>query len=127
MKQKLIDNKKLINSFKYAFNGIKLCIQNEQNMIIHFTVATLVIVCAVFFKISKIEWIICLLLIGLVLMMELLNTAIENICDLVTKKENDYVKIAKDTAAGSVLVMSVISAIIGLMIFVPKLIEMVVK
>ena len=127
MKQKLIDNKNLINSFKYAFNGIKLCIQNEQNMIIHFTVATLVIVCAVFFKISKIEWIICLLLIGLVLMMELLNTAIENICDLVTKKENDYVKIAKDTAAGSVLVMSVISAIIGLMIFVPKLIEMVVK
>ncbi len=127
MKPKLVDNKKLINSFKYAFNGIKLCIQDEQNMIIHFTVATLVIIFALIFKISKIEWIICLLLIGLVLMMELINTAIENICDLVTKDKNPYIKIAKDTAAGSVLVMSIVSAIIGLMIFVPKFIEMVGK
>ena len=127
MKPKLVDNKKLINSFKYAFNGIKLCIQDEQNMIIHFTVATLVIIFAFIFKISKIEWIICLLLIGLVLMMELINTAIENICDLVTKDKNPYIKIAKDTAAGSVLVMSIVSAIIGLMIFIPKFIEMVGK
>ena len=52
MKQKSLDNKKLINSFKYAFNGIKLCINNEQNMMIHFTIATLVIISAIIFKIS---------------------------------------------------------------------------
>lgn len=125
MKQKSLDKKKLIHSFKYAFSGIKLCIENEQNMFIHFTVATLVIIFALFFKISKIEWIICLLLIGLVMMMELFNTAVEAICDLVTKENNRYVKIAKDTAAGAVLVISIISAIIGLMIFIPKILEMI--
>lgn len=125
MKRQSLDKKKLKHSFKYAFNGIKLCINNEQNMLIHFTVATLVIICAFIFKLSKIEWIICLLLIGIVFMMELLNTAIENVCDLVTKEENKYVKVAKDTAAGSVLVISIVSAIIGLIIFIPKLMEVI--
>lgn len=125
MKPKSLDKKKLRNSFKYAFSGIKLCINNEQNMLIHFTMATLVIICAFIFKLSKFEWIICLLLIGIVLMMELLNTAIENVCDLVTKEENKYIKIAKDTAAGSVLVISIVSAIIGLIIFIPKLMEVI--
>lgn len=127
MKQKSLDKKKLRNSFKYAFSGIKLCIENEQNMFIHFSIATLVIICSFLFKISKIEWIICLLLIGLVFMMELFNTAIENVCNLVTKEENKHVKIAKDTAAGAVLVMAIISSIVGLMIFVPRFIEMVIK
>lgn len=125
MKQKSLDKKKLRNSFKYAFSGIKLCIKDEQNMLIHFTVATLVIICGFIFKISKIEWIICLMLIGIVMMMELLNTAIENVCDAVTDKENKYIKIAKDTAAGAVLVISIISAIIGLMIFIPRLMEVI--
>lgn len=125
MKPKSLDKKKLRHSFKYAFNGIKLCIQDEQNMFIHFSVATLVIVAAFVFKISKIEWIICLLLIGIVMMMELLNTAIENVCDLVTEEDNKYVKIAKDTAAGAVLVIAIISAIIGLLIFIPKIMEMI--
>lgn len=125
MKQKSLDKKKLRNSFKYAFSGIKLCINDEQNMLIHFTMATLVIICGFIFKISKIEWIICLMLIGIVMMMELLNTAIENVCDAVTDKENKYIKIAKDTAAGAVLVISIISAIIGLMIFIPRLMEVI--
>lgn len=125
MKPKSIDRKKLRHSFKYAINGIKLCFDNEQNMLVHFSVATMVIICGIIFKLSKIEWIICLLLIGIVFMMELLNTAIENVCDLVTNEENKYVKVAKDTAAGSVLVISIVSAIIGLMIFIPKLMEVV--
>ena len=125
MKPKSIDRKKLRHSFKYAISGIKLCFDNEQNMLVHFSVATMVIICGIIFKLSKIEWIICLLLIGIVFMMELLNTAIENVCDLVTNEENKYVKVAKDTAAGSVLVISIVSAIIGLMIFIPKLMEVV--
>ena len=123
MKQKSLDKKKLRNSFKYALNGIKLCALDEQNMFIHFTVGFLVIVAGFIFRISYIEWIVCLLLIGMVLMMELLNTAIENTCDAVTEDKNQYIKIAKDTAAGAVLVISIISAIIGLLIFVPKIME----
>ena len=123
MKQKSLDKKKLRNSFKYAFKGIISCLKDEQNMLIHFTMATLVIVCGFIFEISKFEWIICLLLIGIVMMMELLNTAIENVCDAVTDKENHYIKIAKDTAAGAVLVIAIVSAIIGLMIFIPRIME----
>lgn len=123
MKQKSLDKKKLKNSFKYAFNGIKICINNEQNMLIHFTMATLVIVFSIIFKISVLEWMLCLLMIALVLASELINTSIEAICDLVTTKENKNVKIAKDTAAGAVLIFSIASALIGLMIFVPKIIE----
>lgn len=123
MKQKSLDKKKLRNSFKYAFSGIKLCIKDEQNMLIHFTVAILVIVAGFLFRINYLEWIVCLLLIGMVLMMELLNTAIENTCDAVTDKDNKYIKIAKDTAAGAVLIIAIISAIIGLIIFVPKIME----
>ena len=125
MKQKSLDKKKLIHSFKYAMNGIKLCINNEQNMFIHFTVATLVVIGAIVFKISKLEWILCILMISLVLASELINTAIEAVCDLVTDKENKHIKIAKDTAAGAVLVFSISAALIGLLIFVPKVLEMV--
>lgn len=123
MKQKSLDNKRLRNSFKYALRGIKSCVLDEQNMLIHFTVAFLVITAGFIFRISYMEWIICLLLIGMVLMMELLNTAIENTCDAVTDKNNKYIKVAKDTAAGAVLVIAIISAIIGLLIFVPKIME----
>ena len=125
MKQKSLDKKKLIHSFKYAINGIKLCINNEQNMFIHFTIATLVVASAFIFKISKLEWILCILMISLVLASELINTSIEAVCDLITDKENKYVKIAKDTAAGAVLVFSISAALIGLLIFVPKVLEMV--
>ena len=123
MKPKSLDKKKLRNSFKFALSGIKLCVKDEQNMLIHFTVAFLVITAGFIFRISYIEWIVCLLLIGMVLMMELLNTAIENTCDAVTDKDNKYIKIAKDTAAGAVLIIAIISAIIGLLIFVPKIME----
>ncbi len=125
MKPKSLDKKKLRNSFKYAFSGIKLCIKDEQNMLIHLTMAILVIICGFIFEISKFEWIICLLLIGIVMMMELLNTAIENVCDAVTDKENKYIKVAKDTAAGAVLVIAIVSAIIGLLIFIPRIMEVI--
>ena len=123
MKPKSIDKKKLRHSFKYAFSGIKLCFKDEQNMLIHFTAAILVITAGFIFRINYIEWIVCLLLIGIVFMMELLNTAIENTCDAVTDKDNKFIKIAKDTEAGAVLMISIVSAIIGIIIFLPKIME----
>lgn len=119
---KVIDKKRLTNSFKYAFAGIKSAYKDEQNLRIHTTVAILVIISGFIFKINYIEFLICLVLIGLVLMAEFFNTAIENLVDLVTLDINPYAKIAKDTAAAGVLVFTIISAIIGLIIFVPKII-----
>ena len=72
-------------------------------------------------KINTTEWIICILLFGLVISMELMNTAIENTVNLITKEKNQQAKIAKDVAAGAVLASAIVSAIIGLMIFVPKI------
>lgn len=123
MKQELLDKKRLKNSFKYAFNGIKLGILNEQNMIIHFLVMILVVICGFIFKISYIEWLICIVLFCLVISAEFINTAIENVCDSITDKYNKNIKIAKDTAAAAVLIRALASIIVGLMIFLPKLLE----
>ena len=113
--------KKLLKSFKYAFEGIFTGIKEEQNMKIHITIMILVIIFGIVLKISKIEWITCILLFGLVISMELINTAIENTVDLITKEKNEQAKIAKDVAAGAVLVSAIVSVIIGLIIFVPKI------
>lgn len=114
--------KKFLKSFRYAFEGIFTGIKEEQNMKIHIAIMILVIIFGILLKISKVEWIICIALFGLVISMELINTAIENAVDLITKEKNKQAKIAKDVAAGAVLVSAIASAIIGLIIFVPKVI-----
>lgn len=113
--------KKILKSFKYAFEGIKTGIKEEQNIKIHITIMVLVIIFGILFKISKAEWIICIILFSLVISMELINTAIENTVDLITKEKNEQAKIAKDVAAGAVLISAIASAIIGLIIFIPKI------
>lgn len=126
IKRKLkIDNKRLINSFKYASEGIKQSYKGEQNLKIHTFIAILVIVFGFFLKISYFEWLVCLLLIGLVLMTEFFNTAIEYVVDLASPRIHPLAKAAKDTASAGVLIMAIISAVIGLLIFVPKLIDFI--
>ena len=124
VKHKLrIDNKRLRSSFKYAFEGIVQTYKGEQNLKIHTFIAILVIVFGFFLKISMIEWFFCLLLIGLVLMCEFFNTAIEYVVDLASPKVHPLAKAAKDTASAGVLMMSIMSAIVGGIIFIPKLID----
>lgn len=115
------DKKRLVNSFKYALEGILTAFKTEQNMKIHFLIIILVIIFGIILKITKIEWIICIILFALVISLELINTAIENTVDLITTEKNPKAKIAKDVAAGAVLVSAIASAIIGLIIFVPKI------
>ena len=120
-----IDNKRLVNSFQYAGEGIKQAYKGEQNLKIHTFIAILVIVFGFFLKISYTEWLVCLLLIGLVIMAEFVNTAIEYVVDLASPHVHPLAKAAKDTASAGVLMMAIISAIIGLIIFVPKIIEFI--
>ncbi len=123
VKHKLrIDRKRLLDSFKYAFQGIKQTYKGEQNLKIHTFIAILVLVFAFFLKISLFEWVTVLILIGLVLMAEFFNTAIEYTVDLASPKVHPLAKAAKDTASAGVLIMAIISAIIGLLIFVPKIV-----
>lgn len=122
LKDKKFSWKRLVNSFKYAFTGIKTAYLGEQNLRIHTIMAILVIICGFLFKISYMEWLICLVLIALVLMAEFFNTSIEYVVDLASPGINDLAKAAKDVASAGVLVMAIISAIIGLIIFVPKIV-----
>ena len=115
--------KRLINSFKYAFEGIISTIIREQNMTIHFFATIFVVILGLFLNLSTLEWILISLICGLVLATELINTSIEAVVDLVSPKEHPLAKVAKDTAAGAVLVFALVSLIIGFMIFVPKIIS----
>ena len=113
----------LLKSFYYAFQGIKVNILTERNLVIHFLVMLLVIVCGFVFKISVTEWLICILLFGFVITLELMNTAIETAIDICMPEINPKAKLAKDTSAGAVLVVAIVSVVIGIMIFGPKLLE----
>ena len=112
--------KKRIRSFGYAGRGIRIVFGTEANMKIHITIAVLVIVCGFGFSISLIEWMLCLLCVGLVFSAEMINTAIENVVDLASPKLHPLAGKAKDIASGAVLICAIISVIIGLLIFVPK-------
>ena len=112
--------KKLRNSFKYAFEGIVEAYKAEQNLKIHFFIMTLVIIAGFIFKISAMEWMVCLLLFAIVISLELVNTAIETTVDIAMPEINEKAKYAKDIAAGAVLFSAIISVIIGLIIFLPK-------
>ena len=116
---------KIINSFKYAFQGIVSSFKAERNMKIHILMMILVIIAGFIFKITKIEWIICISLFGLVISSELFNTAIETIVDIVMPEKNEKAKLAKDVSAGAVLVLAIASAIIGSMIFWPYICKII--
>jgi len=120
--KKVLSIKRLRKSFGYAFKGIDDVIEHEPNMKIHVVVAILVVIMAIILKVSIIEWIILVLLIGAVLAAETINTTIENLVDMYTKEYDEKAKIVKDTAAGTVLILAITSAIIGLIIFIPKII-----
>ncbi len=111
------------NIFKPAIDGIIFLFKSERNAVIHLLITFLVIVAGIFLGITKIEWIVILLCIALVLVTEGINTAIEQLGDTITKHNNQFIKDAKDVAAGAVLIAAVIAAIIGIIIFTPYLIE----
>lgn len=119
-------NKKLINSFKYAFKGLGSAVKSERNMKIHFTMMMLVIIAGIFFNIAIWEWITCFILFGLVIGMECVNTAIEIIVDMVSPKYNEAAGRAKDIAAGGVLACAIGAAVAGIFIFLPKVLGFII-
>lgn len=116
---------KFLKSFSYAFAGLKLGM-GERNMKIHIAATLVIIFLGNLFAITKMEWVAVLLAVGLVIATELLNTAVEEICDLLTHAHpHTYSKAGKpkDIAAGAVLVASIIAACVGTIIFLPYIIS----
>ena len=113
----------LRKTFGYAFEGILTGIGKERNMRIHTAAMILVVFFGTVLGLSATEWCICLVLFGLVMALELVNTAVEAVVDLVTEERKPLAKIAKDTAAGAVLIAAIMAAVIGCIIFLPKILE----
>ncbi len=113
---------KILKSFSYAWAGIKNCFLSEPNFRIHTVAAIVVIIFSAMLKISTAEWIAVCFCIALVVSMEMINTAIEKLCDAVRKEIHPAIKKVKDIAAGAVLVSAVFSLVTGCIIFLPKII-----
>ncbi|HBT73073.1 MAG TPA: diacylglycerol kinase family protein [Lysinibacillus sp.] len=114
-----MDLRKYLRSFGYALEGI-ITASKEQNLKSHIISAIIVIMAGYWTGLSRMEWYIVLLLIALMFALEMINTAIERAVDLASPEIHPLAKQAKDIAAGAVLVFALFSAIIGLLIFLPK-------
>lgn len=112
-----------IKSIGYALSGLWISLKEELNLRIHFAIALCVVVGGWYFRINQIEWILVLMCIGMVISIELLNTSIENLCDHLTTKQHPMIKKIKDISAAGVLVVAICAAIIGMIIFIPHLLQ----
>lgn len=108
-----------IISFKHAWEGILYAFTSQPNFLAHFFFALLAVFLGLHFGISKVEWLFILFSIALVLVAEMLNTAIESVTDILILEFNRHAKIAKDVAAGMVLLSAVFALTVGLIIFGP--------
>ena len=114
-------NERLWASFIHAYHGIKESIAAERNLMIHFSAMTLVLLFGFLLRISKTEWLVCIVFFGMVIASELINTAIETVVDICAPEESSHARLAKDAAAGAVLLSAAAAAIGGCIIFLPKL------
>lgn len=121
MKHNKFSLQKRAKSFVYAFEGIATLIKEEHNARIHITATIAVLVAGWLFNISSLEWICILFCIGWVISLEAINSAIENIADLVSPEKNSFIKKAKDLGAASVLIAAIVSLTVGSIIFLPKI------
>ena len=117
----MINTKRLIKSFKYAFKGLFKTFKEEQNLRIQSIAACFVVFLAIYFNITRTEWMFLVFVIGLVILMEIANSAIERVTDILKPRIHDYVKEIKDIAAAGVMVASLIALVIGIIIFWPYL------
>ncbi len=110
-----------IKKFKDAARGVYLFMKSGVHEVSHLITTIIIIIAGFYFDINKIEWIAILLCIALVLITEAANTAIEKLCDFVHAEKNNKIRDIKDISSGAVLIAAIISAIIGSIIFIPKI------
>lgn len=117
-------NKNILESFKYGFLGLFETIKRERNIKIALVLIVLGAIISCFLKLSTIEWIVVILMSVIVVSLEMMNTALEAVVDMVMPNIHPLAKLAKDTAAGAVVLSVVVAFVIGLIIYLPKLIAL---
>jgi diacylglycerol kinase len=114
----------LLSSFGYAFAGIRYCFRTQRNFRIHLAFTVAALVAGLYLGLSWAEWGVIAVMVVLVLAAEMVNTMIESLVDLVTTEYHPLAKVAKDVAAGIVLLSAIGSVVVGVMIFLPKIIAL---
>jgi len=114
--------KKTRDSIKYALCGIKYVFESQRNIRVQLIIMIITYITGYFFNISSTEWLILILISSMVLTLEIINTALEEVVNLVTEEYRKTAKHAKDTAAGAVLTASFFAIVVGLIIFIPKIV-----
>jgi diacylglycerol kinase len=120
----MIDGRRFIRSFKYAFEGIHFAFRNDQNLLVHLLVAFIVINVSIALRVTPAQMAILGLTMMMVITAEMINSAIEKMVDLITKEHRQEAKIAKDVAAGMVLVTALAAVIIGTLILLPYVLKL---
>ncbi|MCQ4923778.1 diacylglycerol kinase [Tissierella sp. P1] len=113
--------KTIIDSFNYAVSGIIIALKTEKNMRIHYIIAILVIALSLFFDFSRAEFLLLLFAISLVVVAEMVNTALERVIDLITEDYHPLARLVKDVAAGAVLIAAINSIVVGYLLFFDRL------
>ena len=124
MKDEKFSIKKRIKSFSYAFAGLKVLFREEHNSWIHAVAAVMAIVAGFLFRISYMEWIAVLIVIGMVISAEILNSSLERTADFVKAERDDRKRDIKDLGAAAVLVCAIVAVLVGLIIFLPKILAL---
>ena len=118
---------KRIKSFSYAFNGLLILFKEEHNARIHLFGAIVTTAAGFYFEISKYEWLALILVIGLVITLEIINSAIEGIADFISPNYHEMIKKIKDLGAAAVLTGAITAMIIGGLIFIPKVLTLLLN
>ena len=116
--------KQRIASFRHAINGMTILFREEHNAWIHVLFAFCVLTGGLLFRVSAVEWVLLVLSIALVISLEVLNSALENVCDAFSPERHPLIKKAKDLAAAAVLISAMASVVVGLIIFIPKILAL---
>lgn len=124
MKNEKFSIKKRIKSFSYAFAGLKVLFREEHNSWIHAVAAVLAVAMGFLFRISPMEWIAVVIVIGMVFAAEIINSSIERTADFVKAERDDRKRDIKDLGAAAVLVCAISAALVGIIIFLPKIIAL---
>lgn len=117
----MIDFPKFFRSFQFAAQGIVDLFRFENNAKIHLAAMVAVVIAGFWLGLSVMEWVVVTMQIGLVMAAESMNTALEKLADRVTTERDPLIRAAKDLASGAVLIVGIMALVVGLLIFVPKL------
>ena len=116
-----INTRSIMNIFKYSINGIRSYAEDGKSFIVYVFLSIIEIILGFIFDINGLEWILIIVILGIILAVELLNTAIEATCDAITKEFSPLIKIAKDCGSGATFIIFVVAIILNIIIFLPKI------